>query len=323
MKILRNAALRKLHLMFLPIIFGGLFFGSFQTAHGQITTFAQFFEKNGGQDFVFTNSSPTASFNTINGGTAIYFTYQNIGGLNSSLQGLQDAHLVLTSSTTALVTTTGSNLAQPFSNANNTIRITRDTAAPAGVGTGSRTNLLTVTFSPNNNSPQLTGSNGGNSSSFSATTPDHVVTFTSDFLNFSTTTARNFALSFSSVTPALSIGNGGFLSSFTAAGSGTFASNPVPTVVGPTAATVTISGRVLTSAGRGLRNALVTVTQADGSTRTILTNSSGRYSFADVEIPQTIIVSVISKTFIFNPRVFSLDSDFAEMDFIPVESKFK
>ena len=34
-------------------------------------------------------------------------------------------------------------------------------------------------------------------------------------------------------------------------------------------ASVSLSGRVLTAAGRGLRNAQVTLTEADGSTRTI------------------------------------------------------
>ena len=198
-----------------------------QTALGQTTTFAQFIETNGGQDFVFTNNAGNdATLSAIGGGSAVSFRYQNISGLDSSLQGFQDAHLFASTTTSQISSVNGSTLTQPL-NQVTVISIIRDVAAP--VGTNTRTNLLTVTISSSLNTPALTGTNNGNSASFSATTPDHNVVFTSDFLNFRTTTARNAALSFSSVLPNFAQGAGSFLDSFTAAGSGTFASNPVPT----------------------------------------------------------------------------------------------
>ncbi len=321
MKNLRNIKnLFNLRLMGFLAVFGCLFFGSLQMAQAQTqVTFGQFFERTGGQDFVFTNNTTNATFNTVSGGSPIFFIYQNINGtLNPALQGPQTARLTLTSGTTAPAVASGSDLTQSINNSVNTISIIRETPAPVGVGTGSRTNLLTVTFSPNTGTPDVTGNSANGSTSFSAGSGNNIVTFTSDFLNFFNTNARAFALGFSSVNPALSIGPGGFLNSFTAAGSGTFSSNPAPTTL-VTAADVTIGGRVLTPSGRGLRNAQVTVTQADGSTRTVLTSAYGSYSFANLTVPQTVVLSVRSKTYQFTPQVVGLDSDLAGINFVPNE----
>lgn len=300
-------------------VFGCLFFGSLTTVYGQLVTFAQFSQKNATQDYVFTNNTTNAAFNTVNGGSPIDFKYLGITGLDPSLQGFQDAHLFLLSGTNAPATLSNNTLTQLVNNTGNTISIIRDTPAAFGTGNGMRTNLLTITFSPIVSvAPSVSGTAGGNSASFSATTPDHTVVFTSDFLDFSSSTQRNFALSFSSVLPALSSGAGGFLNTFAAAGSGTFASNPKPFVVTVvTAANVTISGRVLTPSGRGLRNALVTITEANGSTRTILTGNYGSFSFADLEIPQTIVLRVRSKSYRYAPQIISPGSDLSDVNFIP------
>lgn len=294
-------------------IFGAFFSASALSAQAQTTTFAQFFERNGTQDFVFTNNAANATFNTVSGGSPILFIYQNITGLNAALQGGQNAHLFITTTTTTTpATLTVNTLNQPL-NQVVVISILRDTPAP--VGTGARTNLLTATISAATAVPSLAGPNTGNSANFTVTTPDNTITFTSDFVSFAATTQRNLGLSFSSVTPQLALGAGGFLQSFTAAGAGTFASNPPPIVAGTTAASVIVGGRVLTPSGRGLRNALVTVTEADGTTRTVLTGVNGSYNFPDLTIPQTIVVSVRSKSYRFLPRVFSPDADFGELDF--------
>ena len=277
-------------------------------------TFAQFNERNLSQDFVFTNTVTNATFNTVSVGSAVTFVFGNIAGLNPVLQS-QNAHLFLISGTTTPATSSGTDLTQSISNAGNTIVITRDTPAPLGIGSGTRTNLLTVTFSPNLGTPDITGNTVNGSTAFSAGSGNNIVTFTSDFLNFSNTNARAFAFSFSSVNPSLSIGPGGFLNSFTAAATGTFSSNPAPTVPGITAAAVSIGGRVLTPTGRGLRNAQVTLTEADGTTRTVLTGNAGSFRFNDVTIPQTVIVSVRSKSYRFTPQIISPDADFTGLDF--------
>jgi Peptidase family C25/SdrD B-like domain len=197
-----------------------------QTSYADITNFAQFLERTGSQDFVFTNNSGSSgSFSTIGGGAPVYFFYQNIAGLHTSLQGLQNAHLSVATTTTQVSTLNGSSLVQPLNQAT-VITITRDTAAP--IGNGTRRNLLTITTTTSTSTPSLSGTSGGNSASFSVTTPDHTVTFTSDFLNFNATSARAAAMSFSSVVPNFSQGAGGFLANHTAVGTGTFSSDPAP-----------------------------------------------------------------------------------------------
>ena len=292
-----------------------LLFGAAQSVQAQtLVTFAQFLEKTGSQDFVFTNNASSATFGTVSGGSAIDFRYSNISNLDASLRGFQDAHLFLSTTTAQAATVNTNTITQGFNGNPNTIRIIRDT--PAIVGNGAHNNLLTVTFSPNNNVPSLVGSNLGNSASFSATTPDHTVVFTSDFLDFSISTQRNLALSFSSLLSDLRLDNGNFLKSFTAAGSGTFASNPPPTVImAVTAAAVTISGRVLTSNGRGLRNAQVTMLQSDGSTSVAVTGIAGQFRFTNVPAGQSVILSVRSKLYQYAPQLFTPNDDLSGLNF--------
>ncbi len=302
----------RVKIAFANLIFGLLFFSSFLTINAQTTTFAQFVERTGTQDFVFTNNATSANFNAVGGGSPIFFFYSNIASLDPSLSGIQNAHLFVTTTTTQTAVNVAGTFTQPFDQTV-TVQIIRDTAAPSGVGTGLRTNLLTAVISPSGSQPAIVGS--GNSATFSATTPDHVVTFSSDFLRFGLTTQRNMALSFSSVTPTLALGAGGFLQSFTAAATGTFASNPPPIYAIPTAASVAVSGRVLTSNGSGLRNAEVILTEANGTVHTAKTSSFGLYSFDGIQSGQTVTVSINSKRYAFNTQVVSVQDNIGDMDF--------
>ncbi len=295
----------------------GVFLSTFlSTAQAQTVTFAQFVERNGTQDYSFTNNATSANFNTLSGGSSIFFLYSNIVGLDSSLQGFQNAHLFYSTTTTTPATLDMNNLVQPL-NQVVVISIIRDTPAEFGVGSGTRTNLLTATISSNTATPSLIGTNTGNSATFSATTPDHIVTFTSDFLNFTNTMQRNLALGFSSVTPALTLGTNNFLRSFTAAAAGTFASNPPPIVVMITAAPANIGGRVLTPLGRGLSGARVSITETNGTTRTVLTNPFGYYRFSDVSSGQSAILSVVSKRYSYASQLVSVTSDLDDLNFTP------
>lgn len=89
----------------------------------------------------------------------------------------------------------------------------------------------------------------------------------------------------------------------------------------PTAANVSVEGRVILSAGNGVRNALVILTEADGTQRTAVTGSFGYYRFDDIEAGQTVVVSIRSRRFTFNPssRVVSLTDNVADLDFIAQE----
>ena len=301
----------------LALTFGILFLSALNLS-AQTTTFAQFLQRAGTQDFVLTNNSSSANFHTVSGGSAIYFIYSNIPSLDPSLAGVQNAHLVVTATTTQAGSLNGTTLTQPFGQTV-TVQIIRDTPAPAGVGTGTRTNLLTAVFSPDGNTPSLVGADGGNSATFSATTPDNVVTFTSDFLRFGLTTQRNLAFSFSSVTPALALGSGNFLNSFTAAATGTFASNPPPIYGIPTAAPVSLSGRVLTADGSGLRNAQVVLTESNGTVHRATTGTFGYYRFDGIASGQSVVLSVNSKRFTFSSQVFSVQDNLSDVNFIAEE----
>lgn len=86
-----------------------------------------------------------------------------------------------------------------------------------------------------------------------------------------------------------------------------------------TAAGVFISGRVTTADGRGITNAVVTIT---GNTlaepRTVITGRRGTYMFDDLEPGATYIVSVRSRRFMFsNPsQVISIVDNVTDADFI-------
>ena len=85
--------------------------------------------------------------------------------------------------------------------------------------------------------------------------------------------------------------------------------------VAPTAASVSVSGRVVTDDGRGLRNARVVLTDAIGNSRTALTTSFGYYRFDDVAAGQTYIISVASKRFQFAPQVITVSEEIENLNF--------
>ena len=94
-----------------------------------------------------------------------------------------------------------------------------------------------------------------------------------------------------------------------------FASNPPPIYAIPTAAPVSISGRVLAPNGAGLRNAQVVLTDENGATRTANTTSFGYYHFDGVSSGQSMVVSVNSKRYTFNTQIVSVQDNISDMNF--------
>jgi hypothetical protein len=84
----------------------------------------------------------------------------------------------------------------------------------------------------------------------------------------------------------------------------------------PTAASVTISGRVITSNGRGLFNALVALTNENGETRYARTSISGRYRFNDVAAGSSAVITVVSKRYAFPPQVLMVTGEALNVDFL-------
>jgi hypothetical protein len=87
----------------------------------------------------------------------------------------------------------------------------------------------------------------------------------------------------------------------------------------PTAAGVSISGRVFVSNGVGLTSATVHLTGQSGETLVVRTSSFGYYHFDDVEVGQTVIISVSSRRYVYAPRTLSLQENVTDVDFLPVE----
>ncbi len=85
----------------------------------------------------------------------------------------------------------------------------------------------------------------------------------------------------------------------------------------PTAANVTIGGRVLTSNGRGFGNAQVSLTDTEGNTKIARTSTFGYFNFDEVESGKTYILSVNAKRFRYTPKVLSLNESVTDLIFLP------
>jgi PKD repeat protein len=81
-------------------------------------------------------------------------------------------------------------------------------------------------------------------------------------------------------------------------------------------ASVTVAGRVLTADGRGLRNAQVRLTAADGSSKTVMSGTFGDYRFANVQAGQSVTIQVISKRYGFQPQTVSVSGDISSLNFV-------
>ena len=84
------------------------------------------------------------------------------------------------------------------------------------------------------------------------------------------------------------------------------------------AAGAQVSGRVTTANGLGIKGAYVTIDDLAGASKTVMTSAFGYYSFSDVTVGSTYLVSIKSKrfTFLSNPRVVSVLADLADQDFV-------
>jgi len=121
-----------------------------------------------------------------------------------------------------------------------------------------------------------------------------------------TTDQRGFARPFDNLTIMNATGGDG-------ADIGAF---EVPTA--PTAAAVSVSGRVMTASGRGIRNVRLSLTDSNGQIRTAATTSFGYYRFNDVQTGETYIISVRSKRYTFSQssQVLSVNEETDAVNFI-------
>ena len=79
---------------------------------------------------------------------------------------------------------------------------------------------------------------------------------------------------------------------------------------------VSVSGRVTTSGGRGVRNAMVNLRDQLNVTRQVLTGPFGAYRFDNVVPGQTYTVSVTSRRFQVTSQTISVNDDLTGVNFI-------
>jgi pectin methylesterase-like acyl-CoA thioesterase len=86
----------------------------------------------------------------------------------------------------------------------------------------------------------------------------------------------------------------------------------------PSAAGVSVSGRVTTADGRGLSNVRVTMTDTQGVARTTITSAFGYYRFDDAEAGASYVISVLSKghTFGIASQVVTANDNISNVDFV-------
>jgi len=83
------------------------------------------------------------------------------------------------------------------------------------------------------------------------------------------------------------------------------------------AAHVEVSGRVIATDGRGLKNAFVTITAPDGTSRTVSTGRYGSFVFEEVEAGRTYVISVGSRRFSYSPQTISINDNVSGILFSP------
>lgn len=90
------------------------------------------------------------------------------------------------------------------------------------------------------------------------------------------------------------------------------------TVLIPTAAAVTVSGRVMTQAGRGINGVRLSLTDSQGNVRTATTTSFGYYRFDNVMAGETVILTARAKRFTFNQSsiVRTTNDSISNADFV-------
>ena len=86
----------------------------------------------------------------------------------------------------------------------------------------------------------------------------------------------------------------------------------------PTAANVSLGGRISNIDGAGISRVNVTLTNSAGVSRLVSTNSFGFYKFDEVQAGDTYILTVSNKKYLFtnSPRVVNVENDLADLDFV-------
>ncbi len=85
----------------------------------------------------------------------------------------------------------------------------------------------------------------------------------------------------------------------------------------PTAAEVSIGGRILNQQNRGISRAVITITSTNGTfSKTVRSNSFGYFSFTEVPAGNEYVISIKHKAFTFNSQVFNVVDNMGDLIFV-------
>jgi hypothetical protein len=90
------------------------------------------------------------------------------------------------------------------------------------------------------------------------------------------------------------------------------------TTLAPTAAHVSISGRVTDLSGIGVSQASLRLMTQEGEILYTRSSSFGSYRFEGVAIGQSVFIAVWHKAFVFEPRTLMVADEIAGLDFVAV-----
>lgn len=89
----------------------------------------------------------------------------------------------------------------------------------------------------------------------------------------------------------------------------------------PSAGEVTVTGRVLTPEGRGLRYARVMATDSHGVTHSVPTGKRGIFVIPELDAGETYIFSVASRRYSYSPVVMTLTDSIEDLEFWPLSNR--
>lgn len=85
----------------------------------------------------------------------------------------------------------------------------------------------------------------------------------------------------------------------------------------PTAASVSVSGRVMVTPGQGLNGARVICMDAEGNRRVSLTGSFGYFSFSQVLVGEAYLLTIESKRYTFASRTLVVLDEVSDLELFP------
>ena len=90
----------------------------------------------------------------------------------------------------------------------------------------------------------------------------------------------------------------------------------VPNICNQAPLYATVSGRIVMSSGRAVRNATISITDPDGIQRTLLTGPSGYFSFANLVTDSDYTFTATQRRFHFDSRTIRVNDNLILPDFV-------